>query len=182
MNQFEFKFVSCSNPIYALPLKHELRQKLPQEKLSYTEVINILGKEGWQIVGVIPSGGEFGAKGDADIIMQRMITATPTAENATATEKLKAGIYQYTDSDDLVWARYQKGFLIVENGLWEIKQREDGTPYSPDSNRNLKYIMEAPSELDVVKQLSEIGVGDLEAVAQNYNLVLIAAKRMMEKE
>jgi hypothetical protein len=42
--------------------------------------------------------------------------------------------------------------------------------------------MEAPSELDVVKQLSEIGVGDMETVAQNYNLVLIAAKRMMEKE
>ena len=96
--------------------------------------------------------------------------------------KLKPGIYKYEDSDQIVWTEYDQEELMVQNGWWQIKQREDGTPYSPDSNRNLKFIMETPSETEVLKQLSGLGIRtDLKSQARNYNSVLIAARRIMKK-
>ena len=62
MKQFEFNLINVGKPegyCVAKPTK------------NITEVLNELGNEGWQIVGVVPPGGEFGRQGDSDIILQR---------------------------------------------------------------------------------------------------------------
>ena len=96
---------------------------------------------------------------------------------------MKPGIYQFEESGNLVWAKYQQGKLIAVNGAWVIHQREDGTPYCPETNLDLKFIMKTPSNFDIGEQLSKLGiVVDAESQTRDYNLVLIAAQRMMKQE